>query len=37
MLGKENQCIMSRGMKHFEHNGDVYIFVILPEYFFFFI
>ncbi len=32
MLQKENPCIKSRGMKPFEQNEDVYIFLILPKY-----
>ncbi len=32
MLQKEKRCIKSRGVKTFEQNGDVYIFLILPNY-----
>ncbi len=32
MLQKEKPYIKSRGVKTFEQNGDVYIFLILPKY-----
>ncbi len=37
MLQKEKPCIKSRGVKTFEQNGDVYIFLFLPKYYIFFI
>ncbi len=37
MRQKEKPCIKSRGVKTFEQNGDVYIFLILPKYHIFFI
>ncbi len=38
MLQKEKTCIKSRGgVKTFEQNDDVYIFLILPKYHIFFI
>ncbi len=36
MLQKEKPCIKSRGVKTFEQNEDVYIFLILPKYIYFF-
>ncbi len=36
MLQKKKPCIKSRGVKTFEQNGDVYIFLILPKYLFLF-
>ncbi len=32
MLQKEKPYIKNRGVKTFEQNGDVYIFLILPKY-----
>ncbi len=32
MLRKEKPCIKSQGMKTFEQNEDVYIFLVLPKY-----
>ncbi len=32
MLQKEKTCIKTRGVKTFEPNEDVYIFLILPKY-----
>ncbi len=37
MLQKEKQCIKSRGVKTFEQNEDVYIFLVLPKYHIFFL
>ncbi len=34
MLQKEKLCIKSWGVKTFEHNEDVYIFLVLPKYIF---
>ncbi len=36
MFQKEKPCIKSRGVKTFEQNEDVYIFLILPKYYLFF-
>ncbi len=32
MLQKEKPCIKSQGVKTFEQNEDVYIFLVLPKY-----
>ncbi len=32
MLQKEKPCIKSQGVKTFERNEDVYIFLVLPKY-----
>ncbi len=32
MVQKEKQCIRRQGVKTFEQNEDVYIFLVLPEY-----
>ncbi len=32
MLQKEKPCIKSQGVKTFEQNEDMYIFLILPKY-----
>ncbi len=32
MLQKEKTCIKSQGVKTFEQNEDVYIFLVLPKY-----
>ncbi len=37
MLQKEKPCIESKGVKTFEQNEDVYIFLVLPKYHIFFI
>ncbi len=36
MLQKERPCIKSQGVKTFEQNEDVYIFLVLPKYHIFF-
>ncbi len=37
MLQKENPCIKSQGVKTFEQNTNVYIFLVLPKYHVFFL
>ncbi len=32
MLQKEKSCIKSQGVKTFEQNEDVYIFLVFPKY-----
>ncbi len=34
MLQKEKTCIKRQGMKTFEQNEDVYIFIVLPKIFY---
>ncbi len=33
MLQKEKPCIKSQGVKTFEQNYDVYIYLVLPKYY----
>ncbi len=37
MPQNENPCIKSQGVKTFEQNEDVHIFLVLPKYHIFFI